>query len=55
MAAVLWTLFKWDAGWLWWICLSAAVFTGISGSLYVLEGIRQLNASPHSSATGGTE
>jgi phosphatidylglycerophosphate synthase len=51
MTAVLWALFRWDAGWLWWWCLGAAVFTGVSGVLYVLDGIRQLSASPRSAAT----
>ena len=55
MTAVLWALFKWNANWLWWWCLGAAVFTGVSGVLYVLDGVRQLNASPHSAATGRTE
>jgi len=51
MTAVLWTLFQWDARWLWWWCLGAAVFTGISGVLYVIDGVRQLSVSPRSAAT----
>lgn len=51
MTVVLWALFQWDARWLWWWCLGAAVFTGISGALYVLDGVRQLAASPRSAAT----
>jgi cardiolipin synthase len=51
MTVVLWALFQWDARWLWWWCLGAALFTGISGALYVLDGVRQLAASPRSAAT----
>jgi cardiolipin synthase (CMP-forming) len=51
MTAVLWALFLWDARWLWWWCLGAALFTGVSGVLYVLDGVRQLSASPRSAAT----
>lgn len=54
MVSVLWILLGWDAGWgaQWtfgWT-LSAAVCTGISGLLYVWDGVRQLSASPSSSA-----
>jgi cardiolipin synthase (CMP-forming) len=49
MACVLWGLLKWDADWLFIWALCAAVCTGISGLIYVVEGIRQLSASPASS------
>lgn len=49
MGAVLWTLLKWDPAWLPWWTTAAAVFTGVSGALYVLDGVRQLSASPASS------
>ncbi len=49
MGAVLWTLFKWDPRWLPGWTWPAAVFTGISGFFYVLDGVRQLSASPASS------
>lgn len=54
MVSVLWILLGWDAGWgaQWtfgWT-LSAGVCTGISGLLYVWDGVRQLSASPSSSA-----
>jgi cardiolipin synthase (CMP-forming) len=49
MGAVLWIMLKWDPAWLIWWTLAAAVFTGISGLLYVLDGVRQLSASPASS------
>lgn len=49
MVAVLWTLFKMGHQWLFVWCLLAALFTGISGLIYVHEGVRQLSASPSSS------
>ncbi|MBI3878987.1 MAG: CDP-alcohol phosphatidyltransferase family protein [Verrucomicrobia bacterium] len=51
MATVLWGLLKWNADWWWWISLGAAVTTGVSGLLYVLDGIRQMSDSPSSSPT----
>lgn len=55
MIAVLWILLKWDAGWgakwTWWWMFGAAVCTGGSGLLYVWDGVRQLSASPSSSAS----
>lgn len=48
MVCVLWGLFKWDAQWLWGLSLGAATCTGISGIYYVMEGVRQLSASPAS-------
>jgi len=53
MGAVLWTLFKWDTRWLPAWTIAAALFTVISGLIYVLDGVRQLSASPASSPTGG--
>jgi cardiolipin synthase (CMP-forming) len=46
MAAVLWALFKLNAQWLYGICIAAAVLTGISGLIYVFEGMRQLGKHP---------
>ena len=56
MAAVIWILLKWDegrgaAGFL-YCAAGAAVFTGLSGLIYVWDGVKQLGAHPHSSATG---
>ena len=51
MASVLWALFKWNEPALYWICVSAAVLTGISGLIYVFEGMRQLAKHPASSAS----
>jgi len=50
MITLLWTLLKWDPAWLWFWSFSAALFTGSSGLLYVLDGVQQLSASPRSSA-----
>lgn len=55
MAVVIWILLKWDEGggafWLKYVTLGAALFTGLSGLLYVFDGIKQLGAHPTSSAT----
>lgn len=51
MAVVLWVLFKWHGRWLDGLTLAAAVCTGVSGLLYVWDGVRQLSASPSSSPT----
>src|SRR5512133_724492 len=49
MAVVLWVLLKWGGKWLPWMALGAALCTGISGLLYVLDGMRQMSAHPASS------
>jgi cardiolipin synthase (CMP-forming) len=49
MIVVLWILLQWNAKWLMVWALSAAVFTGGSGLLYVWDGVRQLSAHPSSS------
>jgi len=50
MAAVLWALFKFEpAVALYWICVGAAVLTGVSGLIYVFDGMRQLATHPASS------
>ena len=55
MAVVIWILLKWDFGrgvlWLKYLTLGAAICTGISGLLYVLDGIEQLGSHPASSPT----
>ncbi|MEI6194211.1 MAG: CDP-alcohol phosphatidyltransferase family protein [Verrucomicrobiota bacterium] len=55
MTAVIWILLKWDAGrgaqGFFYCALAAAILTGLSGLLYVLDGIRQLGSHPHSSPT----
>ena len=48
MIMVLWTLLRWDARCLPWWTTSAAVCTGMSGVMYVWDGMRQLSASPKS-------
>ncbi|HYT59877.1 MAG TPA: CDP-diacylglycerol--glycerol-3-phosphate 3-phosphatidyltransferase [Haliangiales bacterium] len=49
MIAVCWALLKLPTGWLYWIVLGATACTGGSGVIYVLDGVRQLSASPASS------
>jgi CDP-diacylglycerol--glycerol-3-phosphate 3-phosphatidyltransferase len=49
MAVVLWTLLEWNARTLFYLWLSAAVFTGGSGLLYVWDGVHQLSSHPTSS------
>lgn len=51
MVVVIWILFKWDERWLWGLCLNAAICTGGSGLLYLLDGVKQLSAHPASSAS----
>ena len=55
MITVLWILLRWDVTfgerWLDLWMIGAGVCTGVSGVLYVWDGMRQLSASPHSSAT----
>ena len=51
MACVLWILLKWPDSAIFWIALAAAICTGVSGILYIFDGVRQLSASPSSSAT----
>jgi CDP-diacylglycerol--glycerol-3-phosphate 3-phosphatidyltransferase len=55
MAVVIWILLKWDFGhgalWLKYLTLGAAICTGVSGLLYVFDGIKQLGSHPASSPT----
>jgi CDP-diacylglycerol--glycerol-3-phosphate 3-phosphatidyltransferase len=51
MVCVLWALLKLSNRWLAVWTLAATLFTGISGVIYVIAGVRQLSASPASSAT----
>jgi cardiolipin synthase len=55
MISIIWILLQWDAqfppAWYWTWTLGAAVCTGISGLLYVWDGMKQLSSHPHSSAT----
>lgn len=57
MAAVIWILLGWDrdlnARWFGIWSVGAAAFTGISGLLYVWDGVKQLGAHPASSPTEG--
>lgn len=49
MISVCWALLKLPAGWLQGFALGAAACTAGSGLIYVLDGVRQLSASPASS------
>jgi cardiolipin synthase (CMP-forming) len=49
MAVVLWVLLKWGGRWLPVVAAAAAVCTGVSGLLYVYDGMRQMSAHPASS------
>ena len=51
MACILWALLKWSEVWLRWICFVAAAFTGASMVVYLVDGVRQLSASPSSVAS----
>jgi cardiolipin synthase (CMP-forming) len=51
MITVLWALLKFRGDILVALAIGAAVCTGVSGVIYILEGVRQLSASPSSSAT----
>jgi len=51
MACVLWSLLKLPLHLLFPLAIAAAACTGISGIIYVFDGMRQLSASPSSSAT----
>jgi CDP-diacylglycerol--glycerol-3-phosphate 3-phosphatidyltransferase len=50
MITVLWALLKLRVDWLLILAIGAAACTAISGVIYILEGLRQLSASPSSSA-----
>lgn len=52
MAVVLWVLLKWAGTSLVWVAAAAAVCTGVSGLLYVLDGMNQMSAHPTSSPAG---
>lgn len=54
MICILWILLKWDdlggGRWIGYLILGAGLCTGLSGLLYVWDGVRQLSASPSSVA-----
>jgi CDP-diacylglycerol--glycerol-3-phosphate 3-phosphatidyltransferase len=55
MAVVIWVLLKWDQSlnplWLEYLMAGAAICTGVSGLLYVWDGVKQLGSHPTSSPT----
>lgn len=53
MAIVLWVLLQWHDAWFRWLALLTALCTGVSGLLYVWDGMRQLSAHPSSSPSAG--
>lgn len=55
MITVLWALLKWPPSWLFGWALGAAACTGASAIIYIVAGIRQLSASPASSAAAGVD
>jgi cardiolipin synthase (CMP-forming) len=54
MVVVLWILLQWGQKWLRVWIWGTAIFTGISGLLYVWDGSRQLSAHPSSSPKAKT-
>ena len=51
IACVTWALLKWDHTWLMGLAAAAALCTAASAIFYIRDGIRQLSASPSSSAS----
>lgn len=49
MIAILWCLLDWEQRWLLGWALGATICTGLSGLLYLWDGMRQLSAHPSSS------
>ncbi|MGO8838086.1 MAG: CDP-alcohol phosphatidyltransferase family protein [Limisphaerales bacterium] len=50
MIVVIWVLLGWGGGrWYWNGAIAAAICTGISGLLYVFDGVKQLGSHPASS------
>lgn len=54
MITITWALLKWEESWLFPCSLAAAVGTGISGLLYIGDGVRQLSVNPASSPASKT-
>jgi CDP-diacylglycerol--glycerol-3-phosphate 3-phosphatidyltransferase len=59
MAVVIWILLKWDQDlnplWPWYLMAGAAICTGVSGLLYVWDGVKQLGSHPASLASKATD
>ncbi len=53
MVVILWVMLKWPESWLGSLTLGAALCTGISGLLYVYDGVKHLSAHPTSSPSDG--
>jgi CDP-diacylglycerol--glycerol-3-phosphate 3-phosphatidyltransferase len=51
MVVVSWTLLKWNSASIYYLALATALTTAASGALYLVDGVRQLNASPQSASS----
>ena len=51
MVVVSWTLLKWNSASIYYLALATALTTIGSGILYLVDGVRQLNASPQSASS----
>ena len=51
IAVVSWALLKWNEEVLFWIMLAAGIATGVSGLIYISEGIKNLSETPESLPT----
>jgi CDP-diacylglycerol--glycerol-3-phosphate 3-phosphatidyltransferase len=51
MVVVTWTLLKWNSASIFYLALATALTTIGSGVLYLVDGVRQLNASPRSASS----
>jgi phosphatidylglycerophosphate synthase len=50
MSCLIWGMLRWSGDWLDRLAFGAAVCTAVSGVIYLVAGVRQLSASPASSA-----
>jgi phosphatidylglycerophosphate synthase len=55
MAVIWWILLGWNAAALRCLVAGAGIFTAVSGLLYVLDGVRQLNTHPASAAAASQD
>jgi CDP-diacylglycerol--glycerol-3-phosphate 3-phosphatidyltransferase len=44
MSCVVWALLKWDPTWLFWLAVTATVFTALSGLIYLPAGLAMMRA-----------
>ena len=55
MALIVWVLCRWPSEWLDYLVWGTAICTGVSGAVYLKDGIQQLGASPRSLPTPNQE